>query len=95
MKRKTIIWSYLGVFLVAVLPIILALIGLLLNTVFGCGIQDEGGTMTGTCAEGIADIVYTLMMMPWLLFYSVPFALLLFVLFTLGLIVGWMVKRKK
>lgn len=59
--------------LITFLPMIAFGIGLLLNGAFNCDIRDESGTVYGTCSEAQASVVYSLMIMPWLMLVTMPF----------------------
>lgn len=63
-----------ALFLLAIAPAFLFALGLLLNVTWGCDIRDESGTVYGDCGTLQSDITYSLMMMPWLLLFTIPVA---------------------
>lgn len=60
--------------LIALSPLIAFGIGYVLNDFWFCDIRDEGGTVHGTCTEEQSSTVYSLLIAPWLLMMTIPFA---------------------
>jgi hypothetical protein len=75
MNRSTRISLFITVmlFLITFAPLFAFALGLFLNSVFGCNIRDESGTVYGNCSEWQSGIVYPLMIMPWLMLVTMPF----------------------
>lgn len=86
MRKKILKKSFLTLLLLTISPILLWILGYILNIIFNCQIQDEGGA--SICVEGISDIVYSFLISPWLLMITLPF----FGIPTLIIGIIWLIK---
>lgn len=72
MNIRYLWWTNGILLLLAVAPILLFILGLGLNVLFGCDIRDEGGAVHGDCTAWQSELVYSLLMMMWLTLMSIP-----------------------
>lgn len=89
--HKLFLLGYGLTFLFMILPIIMALLGYVGATIFGCESFNEG-SVSGCM---FSDLWYALGIFPWFLFFTVPIGIFLEILLVIGHILVFLTSKKK
>lgn len=93
-KRTAQVGCGLLIVLWMILPLLSVLTAYAIGNAFGCQVDEGSAHSCVVAGQDIGEMLYTMGVMGWFMFVTIPSGLVALVIFLIVLLVGWL-RRKK